>query len=68
MDYVRTSWDDGKLCERQIEAIQEAKSKECHRSFVCRVTIVEARESDSGDGRATRECHGLGYFTLDEDF
>lgn len=60
------------LCERQIEALEEAKRKEKARSFSCRVTIVEP---DSGRGvagaggiGATRERHGLGYFTLDEDF
>ncbi|CAM9663341.1 unnamed protein product [Hapterophycus canaliculatus] len=61
------------LCERQLEALEEAKRKEKAKSFACRVTIVEggaAGTSDAGvgSGAATRERYGTGYFTLDEDF
>lgn len=54
------------LCERQLEALEEAKRKEKAKSFACRVTIVEG-----GAGAAAapaRERYGTGYFTLDEDF
>lgn len=61
-----------KLCERQIEELNEAKRKEKAKSFACRVTIIEPEaggDTTTGEGaRATRERRGLGYFTLDEDF
>eukprot|EP00903_Cladosiphon_okamuranus_P019401 g17838.t1 len=60
------------LCERQLEALEEAKRKEKAKSFACRVTIVEGGEGGSagaaGGGAAARERYGTGYFTLDEDF
>lgn len=62
------------LCERQLEALEEAKRKEKAKSFACRVTIVEggaeggAGGAGRGGGAAARERYGTGYFTLDEDF
>lgn len=60
------------LCERQINALEEAKQKERAKSFACRVTIVEPQSGNgvggSSGGSTTRERYGTGYFTLDEDF
>ena len=61
------------LCERQIEALEEAKRKERAKSFACRVTIVEPVADGRGVAGAggvggARERYGTGYFTLDEDF
>lgn len=61
------------LCERQIEALEEAKRKERAKSFACRVTIVEPAADGRGVAGAggvssARERYGTGYFTLDEDF